>query len=132
MSFPTPQINDENRAFWTGGAEGELRIARCGNCGFYLHPPTPRCPECWSDDIAPSAVSGRGRVYTYTINRQQWMPGLEVPFVLAVIELDEQPGLRLVTTLVDCAPEDVEIGLPAEVTFVARGEAFIPLFRPVS
>jgi uncharacterized OB-fold protein len=60
------------------------------------------------------------------------MPGLEVPFVLAVIELDEQPGLRLVSTLVDCAPEDVEIGMPAEVTFVARGEAFIPLFRPLS
>jgi len=53
-----------------------------------------------------------------------------VPFVLAAVELDEQPGLRLITTLVDCAPEDVEIGLQVEVTFVARGEAFVPLFRP--
>jgi uncharacterized protein len=132
MALPIPQINDENRAFWTGGEQGELRIARCGNCGYYLHPPTPRCPKCWSEDIAPSAVSGRGRVYTYTINRQQWMPGLEVPFVLAAVELDEQPGLRLITTLVDLAPEDVEIGLPVEVTFVARGDAFIPLFRPAS
>jgi uncharacterized OB-fold protein len=132
MTLPIPQINDENRAFWTGGAEGELRIARCANCGYHLHPPTPRCPKCWSEDVAPSAVSGRGRVYSYTINRQRWMPDLEVPFVLAVIELDEQPGLRLITTLVDCAPEDVEIDLPVEVTFVARGEAFVPLFRPAS
>ena len=130
MSWPIPQINDENRAFWTGGAEGELRIARCAGCGYYLHPPTPRCPKCWSEDVAPSAVSGRGRVYSYTINRRAWVPDLEVPFVLAAIELDEQPGLRLITTLVDCAPEDVEIGMHAEVTFVARGEAFVPLFRP--
>jgi uncharacterized OB-fold protein len=132
MTLPTPQINDENRAFWTGGAEGELRIAHCANCGYYLHPPTPRCPKCWSEDVAPSAVSGRGSVYSYTINRQQWMPDLEVPFVLAVVELDEQPGLRLITTLVDCGPEAVEIGMPVEVTFVARGEAFVPLFRPAS
>jgi uncharacterized OB-fold protein len=132
MALPVPQINDENRAFWTGGAEGELRIARCADCGYYLHPPTPRCPKCWSENVAPSTVSGRGTVYSYTINRQQWVPDLEVPFVLAAIELDEQPGLRLITTLVDCAPEDVEIGMAAEVTFVARGDAFIPLFRPVS
>ncbi|HEY6887657.1 MAG TPA: Zn-ribbon domain-containing OB-fold protein [Solirubrobacter sp.] len=131
MTWPIPQINDENRAFWTGGAEGELRIARCGNCGYYLHPPTPRCPECWSEDVAPSAVSGRGHVYTYTINRQRWVPDLEVPFVLAAVELDEQPGLRLIST-VQCDPDEVEIGMPVEVAFVQRGEAFVPFFRAAS
>ena len=132
MSLPIPQINDENGAFWTGGAEGELRIARCGNCGYYLHPPTPRCPQCWSDDVAPSAVSGRGTVYTYTINRQAWVPGLEVPFVIAIVELDEQPGLRLMTNIVNCAPGEVEIGMPVEVAFVERGEAFIPVFHRIA
>jgi uncharacterized OB-fold protein len=131
MTWPIPQINDENRAFWTGGADGELRIARCGNCGYYLHPPTPRCPECWSEDVAPSAVSGRGHVYTYTINRQRWVPDLEVPFVLAAVELDEQPGLRLIST-VECDPDEVEIGMPVEVAFVQRGEAFVPFFRAAS
>jgi uncharacterized protein len=129
MPWPIPQINEENRAFWTGGSEGELRFMRCGNCGYYLHPPSPRCPECWSEDIAPSAVSGRGTVYTYTINRREWVPGLQVPFVLAVIELDEQPGLRLITN-VECDPEDVTIGMPVEVAFRQRGEAFVPVFRP--
>jgi uncharacterized OB-fold protein len=132
VALPIPQINDENRAFWTGGAKGELRIARCGNCGYYLHPPTPRCPQCWSDDIAPRAVSGRGTVYTYTINRQAWVPGLEVPFVIAMVELDEQPGLRLMTNIVNCAPDEVEIGVPVEVEFVERGEAFIPVFHKVA
>ena len=132
MALPIPQINDENRAFWTGGADGELRFERCQACGYYLHPPSPRCPKCWSDGIASEAVSGRGTVYTYTINRQQWMPGLEVPFVLAVVELDEQPGLRLMTNIVDCPVDEVEIGMPVEVTFVQRSDAFVPLFRPAA
>ena len=132
MALPIPQINDENRAFWTGGADGELRFIRCQACGYYLHPPSPRCPRCWSDDVAPEAVSGRGTVYTYTINRQAWVPGLDVPFVIAIVELEEQPGLRLMTNIVDCPVEEVEIGLPVEVAFVERGEAFVPVFHKVA
>jgi uncharacterized OB-fold protein len=132
MALPVPQITDDNAAFWTGGRQGELLITRCTRCGYYVHPPSPRCPECLSEAIEPRAVSGRGRVYTLTINRQPWVPGLEVPFVLAVVELDEQPGLRLVTNIVDCPPEDVEIGMPVEVTFAERGAVFIPVFRPVA
>src|SRR5947209_11780017 len=80
--WPIPQINDDNRAFWTGGRDGELKIARCGECGYYIHPPTPRCPRCLADNVRPSAVSGRGRVYTYTVNEREWSPGIAVPYVL--------------------------------------------------
>ena len=132
MPLPVPQITDDNAAFWTGGRQGELLITRCTNCGYYLHPPSPRCPKCFSDAVAPSAVSGRGTVYSYTINRQAWVPGLEVPFVLAIVELDEQPGLRLMTNLVECLPEEAEIGMPVEVAFVERGEVFIPVFHKVA
>lgn len=132
MPWPIPQITDDNGAFWTGGREGELLITRCTSCGFWVHPPSPRCPRCLSDAIAPSAVGGRGTVYSYTINRQAWVPGLEVPFVIAIVELDEQAGLRLMTNIVDCAPEEVEIGMPVEVAFVERGEAFIPVFHKVA
>jgi uncharacterized OB-fold protein len=131
MPWPIPQITDDNRAFWTGGHGGELLMTRCAGCGYYLHPPSPRCPMCLSDSIEPQAVSGHGRVYTFTINRRAWVPGLEVPFVLAIVELDEQPGLRLMTNIVDCPPEEVEIGMPVEVTFVQRGDAFVPVFRQV-
>ena len=68
--WPIPQINDDNRAFWTGGRDGELLIARCDDCGYYIHPPTPRCPRCLDDNVHPHAVSGRGRVYTYTVNER--------------------------------------------------------------
>ena len=130
--LPVPQITDENGAFWTGGRDGELLIIRCTSCGYWIHPPTPRCPQCLSDAVEPQAVSGRGTVYSYTINRQAWFPGLEVPFVIAMVELDEQPGLRLMTNIVDCPTEEVEIGMPVEVAFVERGEAFIPVFHRVA
>ena len=132
MALPVPQITDENGAFWTGGRDGELLIIRCTSCGYWIHPPTPRCPHCLSDAVEPQAVSGRGTVYSYTINRQAWFPGLEVPFVIAMVELDEQPGLRLMTNIVDCPTEEVEIGMPVEVAFVERGEAFIPVFHKVA
>ena len=132
MSLPVPQITDDNGAFWTGGRDGELLITRCTACGYWIHPPTPRCPQCLSDAVEPQAVSGRGTVYSYTINRQAWTPDLEVPFVIAIVELDEQPGLRLMTNIVDCAPEEVEIGMPVEVAFAERGEAFIPVFHKVA
>ena len=133
MALPIPQINDENRAFWTGGADGELRFMRCSACGYYLHPPSPRCPECWSDDVAPEAVSGRGTVYTYTINRQQWMPGLEVPFVLAVVELDEQPGLRLIAARRRLRADEVDDRHARRRRLRARAvKRSSPFFRPAS
>jgi uncharacterized protein len=132
MPLPIPQITDENGAFWTGGRDGQLLITRCSACGYWVHPPSPRCPQCFGDAVEPQPVSGRATVYSFTINRQAWSPDLEVPFVLAIVELEEQAGLRLMTNVVGCPVEDVEIGMPVEVTFVARGAASIPHFRPAS
>ena len=128
--WPIPQLTDENEAFWTGGKDGRLLIARCSDCSYYVHPPAPRCPRCYGDRVAPAPVSGRGRVYTYTVNRRAWAPGVDVPYVLAVVELDEQPGLRLLTNVVGCAPDDVAVGLAVEVEFEERGHVFVPVFHP--
>jgi uncharacterized protein len=127
--FPAPQVNDENRAFWTAGGTGELRIIRCNECGYYIHPPSPRCPKCLSDNVEPSPVSGRGSIYTYTVNRRAWSPGLEVPYVIAIVQLDEQPDLRLMTNIVGCSADEVAIGMPVHVEFREQGEAFVPVFR---
>jgi uncharacterized OB-fold protein len=128
--FPTPQINDDNRAFWTGGRDGELRIVRCQDCGYYVHPPSPRCPRCLSDDVVPSPVSGRGVVYTYTVNEREWSPGLEVPYVIAIVQLDEQSDLRLMTNIVGCKPAEVAINMQVRVEFREQGDAYVPVFRP--
>jgi uncharacterized protein len=128
--FPAPLITDDNRDFWTGGRDGDLRIVRCNDCGYYIHPPSPRCPQCRSDDVAPHAVSGRGSVYTFTVNQRAWSPGLEVPYVIAIVALDEQADLRLMTNIVGCAADEVAIGMPVQVEFREQGDAHAPVFRP--
>ena len=127
--WPIPQVNDDNREFWTGGGAGELRIVRCADCGYYIHPPSPRCPRCLSANVAPQPVSGRGHVYTYTINHRVWSPGSEVPYVIAIVQLDEQENLRLLTNLVDIPLDQVAIDLPVRVDFREQGDVHVPVFR---
>jgi uncharacterized OB-fold protein len=125
-----PRVTDRNRHFWTGGEVGELRFLRCRNCGYYIHPPTPICPKCHSKELAPEAVSGRATLFTYSVNHQPWMPGPELPYVVAIVSIPEQDDLRLTTNLVDVEPDHVRIGMPLEVTFVRYEDVWIPLFRP--
>ncbi len=125
-----PRLTDRNRHFWTGGEGGELRFLRCQACGYYIHPPTPVCPQCHSKELAPEAVSGRATLFTYSVNHQPWMPGPELPYVVAIVAIPEQDGLRLTTNLVGVAPDEIEIGMPLEVTFEHHDDVWIPLFRP--
>jgi uncharacterized protein len=127
--WPTPQVDDDNRAFWTGGRDGDLRIIRCSNCGYYIHPPSPRCPRCLEATVEPVVVSGRGRVYTYTVNERVWAPGLDVPYIIAIVELEEQAGLRLLTNIVDCPLDQVAIDMPVQVEFREQGVVYLPVFR---
>jgi hypothetical protein len=127
-----PRVTDRNRHFWTGGAEGELRFLRCRACGTYVHPPAPVCPACLSREVAPEAVSGRAKVLTFTLNHQPWVPSADHPYAIAIVEIEEQPGLRLMTNIVNCPPEAVQIGMPVRVVFEQHEEVWVPLFEPVA
>jgi len=129
-----PKLTDANRDFWTAGARGELRFWRCQECGFYIHPPAPLCPQCHSKNMKTESVSGRATLATFSVNHQPWMPGPELPFVVAIVEIVEQPSVRLTTNLVNCSPGDACIGMPLQVTFEhhpdPEGDVYIPLFEP--
>jgi hypothetical protein len=88
------------------------------------------CPNCQGRDIVFEPVSGRGQVYSFTINRYPWSPGMKPPYVLAEVELPEQAGLRILTNIVGCEPEAVYIGMPVTVDFDHVDEAWIPVFHP--
>jgi len=118
-------VTDETRFFWEAGRDGTLLIARCRACGFFSHPPYPRCPCCTSAEVGPAAVSGRGTVYSFTVKGTS-----DLPTVIALVELDEQLGLRLLTNVVDCDPASVRIGLRVQVRFVALGDVWLPVFTP--
>lgn len=130
MAGLLPELTPENRAFWTGGAEGHLMIVRCGDCDRRIHPPQLICPSCLSEAVEAQAASGMGTVESWTINHQAWMPGLDVPYALAIVSLDDQPGVRLTARLCDVAFDAIHIGMAVKVGFEAREDVHIPLFMP--
>jgi hypothetical protein len=123
-----PALDETNEFFWTSGADGALRFLRCASCAYFLHPPGPRCPICGGTDLAAEPVSGRGEVFTYTVNHQPW-DGSTEPYVIAIVALAEQEDLRLTTNIVDCDPDDVAIGQSVEVAFEEHDGIWWPLFR---
>ncbi len=126
-----PLLEPDTAFFWTSGADGHLRILRCGHCGHWQHPPLPRCPVCHGDDLAPQKVSGKGRVISFTVNHQAWTDGQVDPFVFAVIELDEQRELYLFSNVL-AAPDVLRVGIPVHVTFEQQEDVWLPLFVPVA
>lgn len=129
MPRKLPQITSDSSAFWQGGESGRLMIHRCSTCRRFFHPPAPICPFCGSLDVAPQATTGRGRIATYTINHQAWKPELATPYVVAIVELDDQPGLRLLSNVVELVPDQVRIGMPVHVTFEQHEDVWLPLFK---
>lgn len=130
MSTPLlPEPDADTAFFWEGCARRELLILRCRACRTWIHYPKPACRSCGGTDLAPERVSGHGAVYSYTVTHQD-VPGYTAPFVVALIELDEQAGLRMVSNVVDLEPDDVRIGMPVEVTFRPVAEdVWLPVFR---
>ena len=133
-SFPRvrPKVTNRNAHFWQGGADGILRLLRCQDCGTYLHPPTPVCCSCRSMQVAPEPVSGRGVIYAHTVNRYQWVPDMDPPYVVALVELVEQVGLQLMTNIIGCELDAVHTGMEVEVVFTHNDDVYVPLFRPAS
>lgn len=131
MPLPLPELTPENEAFWTGGATGALRIMACSDCDYRIHPPQLICPQCLSRAVAPVTAAGTGTIHSFTINRQAWLPDLKTPYVIAIVDLDDQPGVRL-TARVECDVLDaVAIGTAVSVDFENRQDVFVPYFRLV-
>jgi uncharacterized OB-fold protein len=127
-----PRLDDTNEYFWTGGKEGVLRFMRCQDCGTWIHPWSPRCPSCLSKHLEPEAVSGAATVHAFTVNHQPWIPGLDPPYVIAIVEFPEQVGLRITTGVVGCDPDDVHVGMPVRVVFDNYEDVWLPFVEPVS
>lgn len=127
---PLPELTAESTPFWTGGARGELTIVFCDDCAHAIHPPQVVCPACLSRAVTPRAVAGTGTVYTYTVNHQPWLPEMEVPFALAVVDVDGAPGVRVTAPVETAAPEAVHIGQRVRIGFEQNGEVWLPHWVP--
>ncbi len=130
---PIPESTPETEEFWAGARRGELRIQRCNACGKAYFFPRPFCPACSSKNVAWFTASGRGKLYSYVINyRPAYGFQDYVPYVIAVVQLDEGPRMMTNIIGVDPTPENLPIDLPVEVTWEKQDDTItLPIFRPI-
>jgi uncharacterized OB-fold protein len=130
---PQPVPDEDSAGFWRALEEGHLAVCRCEQCRRWLQPPLERCPACCGT-TSYEPVSGAGEVYSFIVVRQPAIPGYrdQLPYTVALVELDEQPGLRLPGRLVGVDPPDVKVGqrVTAEIEHLPGGSLNVAVFRP--
>lgn len=112
-----PAVTEETAPFWQAAAEGRLVVEHCPACGADSFPPRGICRRCRSRDLGLAEITGPGVVYSFTVNHQRWLPDLEVPFAVVLVEFPDHPGVRVVGRLRGCAPEEVAIDMVVDVGF---------------
>ena len=132
LPTPVPDVTPETEAFWAATAEGTLLLPHCTRCDTVIWYPRSFCPACGSLEVTWLPASGRGTVYSFTIVRRSAPPyDRAAPYVVAYVELDEGP--RILTNVVECEPERVDVGMAVEVVFHDTGEGrALYRFRPAS
>jgi uncharacterized OB-fold protein len=130
---PLPAPDDATGPYWEACARGELRMQRCAACGHWRFPPRPMCPRCRSFADEWVAVSGRGRVFSWVVCHPPVLPAFRdrAPYAVVLVELEEDPGLRVLGNWRGAPPEAIAIGRPVEVVFEDAGEGIsLPHWRP--
>jgi len=129
--MPSPLADATSLPWWQAASEHRLVVQRCTSCGRTRLPPAPVCPECRSANSDWREVSGRGEIYTYTVVHRPIAAGQQLPYVIAVVALDDAGGIRIISNLVGIDLDHLTIGLPVELVWEdMSAELSIPRFRP--
>ncbi len=126
---PLPKPSPTSLPFWEAARRHELKLQYCEACKAFIYYPRDRCPTCFSDSLEWRPVSGRGKVYSYTVVRRASSRSFaDGPYVLAIVQLDEGPRM---TTNIAAPPEQVRVDMPVAVYFddVAPGHTLVK-FKP--
>jgi uncharacterized protein len=132
LPAPAPRVNPEAERYWEATAEGRLLLQRCSACDAVVWYPRGFCPQCSGSELAWFEASGRGTVYSFTINRRGLGEYAEAaPYVIAYVELEEGP--RVLTNIVDADLERLAVGDAVEAVFHATDEGpALVRFRPAA
>lgn len=127
---PLPIIDDDSRNFWEGCKKHELLIQKCEDCGIFRFPPRTICHKCLSMNFKWIKSSGKGEVYTFSNIFQPFGPGWDIPYVVAIVQLAE--NVKMMSNIIDCDPEAVEIGMKVGVCFDdVTKNITLPKFKPI-
>jgi uncharacterized OB-fold protein len=130
-SKPYPEPDEASRPFFDGALAGKFMLMRCRSCGVARMPSRMHCDNCLSTDTEWFEASGRGTVRTFGVMHQKYHPAFyaDLPYNLAIVELDEGP--RLPTNIVGVANADLRVGMAVKVEWQRYEDGAVPLFRPV-
>lgn len=133
MSKPVPVPDQTSEFFWAGANRGQLLVQKCPQCHRFQYPPTVCCEYCQTRDLDVVEVSGRGSLYAMAVMHQAFLPDFaeDVPYTIALVDLDDAPGARMLTNIVDQSERILQSGDPLQVVFERRGDVAIPQFRPL-
>lgn len=127
--FPGEVLTHDNAEHYRGRLRQQLLVNRCGDCQHWHAPPKPVCPRCWSADVSAAAVRGSGTIYLLTwLHQGPPVPGVFYPYPVVTVDLDEQPGLRFTSTIVDAVPSAVVIGARVRLAWRTLDRAPMPVF----
>jgi uncharacterized OB-fold protein len=128
---PLPVMNEETRPFWEYCRKHELRMQKCRQCGHIRYPISFVCPQCSSIEAEWTLLSGKGSIYSFTVYRVAYHEAFkgDIPYVVAIIQLDEGP--RMESNIIGCRVEDVRVEMPVTVSFEkVTDQVTLPKFRP--
>lgn len=125
-----PRTTPESEPFWAALREGRILVQRCADCRRWTHPPLETCRWC-GGAAAYEPVSGAGTVYSCTTMHYGTGEVFPDPYTVAVVELAEQPGLRMVGRLLDVndALSAVGASVTAEIVPLADTDHRVVAFR---
>jgi len=131
---PVPRPDARSQGFWDAAREERLVVQQCRSCGWMAYPPDVLCPNCLSKDrqFRWCPLEGHGVLRSWTVVRTALLPGFapDVPYVVAVAEMPEQPGLRLTARLEDGPGPGLVYGAAVTTEYASLDDDMkVPVFR---
>ncbi len=126
-----PPVSEIAKPFWEASRKRELVLQWCRSCDRVIHYPREICPACMGADLEWRSASGRGEVYAYSVMHRPGNPLMadRVPYTVALVDLEE--GARLMTNIVGCEPDSVEVGMAVQITWEELSDGRnLPQFEP--
>ncbi len=129
---PLPRITPLSAPFWSAAAKHELRFQRCSSCGHWIYPISPMCQNCWSEEYEWDRASGLGKISSWIVYHRPFHPGFRDSVPYAVVQVDLEEGMRVISNMMDIEPDEVTYGMRVNVAFedIVEGVSLIK-FRPV-
>lgn len=131
LQRPLPQATEITQPYWTAASQGKLVYQYCPSCQHWQFFPRAFCVSCGADEVEWREASGRGRIYTFTINRRAPNPYMKtkLPYAVAIVETEE--GVKTMANIIHADLENLRIGMPVKVAFEAVNEELaLPQFEP--